>query len=463
MEFNTLTTTLTNFINAFSGGHDRLMPIVNGLLGTLVGIEIVLVGLWWSLGGNEHVVTLFKKILFIGFWIWITVQFPTIAKAFVDSLIRAGLVAGGRPGDLQILLDPSRIAGYGLNASEALAKALDGVGWDIGDAIIFGLSYLILMGAFFAIAIQVFLAVLEYYLLLAVVGVLMPFGVLPQTKFLAEKAIAAIVSSGVKLMVLAFLLSVVEPTLSGIHFSGPEIKLNELFAVILTTGAIAFLAWNAPGMAAGLLAGSPSLSAAGAAQGATAGAMLASGVVGGLVGATRSAATVAGNAVTGASKAAGVASAGATLGSAAAGGGKLAAAAGAARALGGAALQAVASPFRRAGSSAAESYREGQQAGFTTTGGGAEGLGADAAKAAAQQQPIEAAAGPGAKGASARSGKADSNAPAPHTSKPAPGWAAKAAQKLRDPEFDVPTIVSRGAPVHVGSDAVIAGQATPDA
>jgi len=44
MEFNTLTTTLTNFVGVFQGGYARLQPIVNSLLGLLAGIDIVLIG-----------------------------------------------------------------------------------------------------------------------------------------------------------------------------------------------------------------------------------------------------------------------------------------------------------------------------------------------------------------------------------------------------------------------------------
>jgi type IV secretion system protein TrbL len=293
MEFNTLTTTLTNFIGAFSGAYDRLLPVRNGLLGALLGIEILLFGFWLALDGADRIGTVIKKILFLGFWIWLTTSFPVVAKAFVDSLIRIGLMAGGRPGDYQLLLDPSRIAGYGLNATDALSQALDHVGFDIVDAIIFGLSYIAIMVAFMVMAVQAFLAVLEYYLMLAIVGVLMPFGILPQTKFLAEKAIAAIVACGIKLMVLAFILAVAEPVLANVRFSGTEIKLNELWSVLLTSGGIALLAWKTPGFAAGLLAGSPSLGAGELAQNTTAGAMIAGGVVAGAVGATRAATNMA--------------------------------------------------------------------------------------------------------------------------------------------------------------------------
>jgi type IV secretion system protein TrbL len=290
MEFNTLTTTLTNFVGVFQGGYSRLQPIVNGLLAALAGIDIVLLGFWWALGGGERLTEVMKKILFLGFWLWFTKSFQSNAKAFVDSLISAGLTAGGQSGGYNLLLDPSRIAAYGLTATENLAKALDDISiTDFGDMIIFGISYLLIMAAYLIMAIQVFLAVLEYYLITAVAGVLVPWALLPQTKFLAEKAIGAVVSAGIKLMVLAFIIAVTNPVLASIHFSGPEIKLNELWSVVLTTGAIAFLSWHAPSLAAGLLAGSPSLGAGAVAQNLASGAMLAAGAAGGLVAVTRAA------------------------------------------------------------------------------------------------------------------------------------------------------------------------------
>jgi type IV secretion system protein TrbL len=291
MEFNTLTTTLTNFVGIFQGGYSRLQPIVNGLLAALAGIDIVLLGFWWALGGGERLTEVMKKILFLGFWLWFTTSFQSNAKAFVDSLISAGLTAGGQAGGYNLLLDPSRIASYGLTATAQLAKAMGDFSiTDFGDMIIFGVSYLLIMAAFLTMAIQAFLAVLEYYLITAVAGVLVPWALLPQTKFLAEKAIGAVVSAGIKLMVLAFIIAVTNPVLASIHFSGPEIKLNELWSVLLTTSAIAFLSWHAPSLAAGLLAGSPSLGAGAVAQNLASGAMMAAGVAGGMVAATRTAA-----------------------------------------------------------------------------------------------------------------------------------------------------------------------------
>ncbi len=304
-----------------------------------------------------------KKILFLGFWLWFTKSFQSNAKSFVDSLINAGLTAGGHAGGVNLLLDPSRIAGYGLTATAQLAKALDDISiTDLGDVIIFGVSYLLIMAAFLIMAIQVFLAVLEYYIIPAVAGVLIPWGFLPQTKFLAEKAIGAVVSAGIKLMVLAFIIAVVDPVLASIHFSGPEIKLNELWSVLLTAAAIAFLAWHVPSLAAGLLAGSPSLSASGVAQNVSSGAMLAAGVAGGMVAATRAAASAASAVGQRASYGAGVLFGGAAKG-AREGEGPVAAALGAGKGAASAAGRSAIDGFKARLSREAAPFRENFRAG----------------------------------------------------------------------------------------------------
>jgi len=132
----------------------------------------------------------------------------------------------------------------------------------------------------------------------ALAGILLPFGLLSPTKFLAEKAIGAVVSASVKLMVLGLVTAIIDPVLSSIHFAGPEITLNELWSVLLTVCALMFLCWKAPALAGSLLGGSPHLGVDHALQAVTTpiAAGLAAGTVAGRVAssvsATRAAAAV---------------------------------------------------------------------------------------------------------------------------------------------------------------------------
>jgi type IV secretion system protein TrbL len=260
MQFNTLTLTLQNFITVLSGAYGRIQSSASTLLSILIGIEVVLLGLWTALGGGDNVVGIFKRILHIGAWVWIVQSYPTLSKALVDSLVQAGLLAGGGSGDVSLLMDPSRLAGYGLDATAPLTQKLADLGMtDLSDLIVFGFGYLAIMACFLIMAINVFLAVLEYYVFAALAGIFLPFGLLEPTKFLAEKAIGAVVSASVKLMVLGLVTSIIDPVLSSIHFAGPQIAFNELWSVLLTLCALMFLCWKAPSLAGSLLGGSPHL------------------------------------------------------------------------------------------------------------------------------------------------------------------------------------------------------------
>jgi type IV secretion system protein TrbL len=260
MQFNTLTLTLQNFITALGGAYGRIQGSASTLLGLLVGIEVVLLGLWSALGGGDNVAHVFKRILHIGAWVWIVQAYPTLCKDLVDSLVKAGLLAGGGSGDVSLLMDPSRLAGYGLDATEPLTRKLADLGMtDLSDLIVFGFGYLAILACFLIMAINVFLAVLEYYVFAALAGILLPFGLFAPTKFLAEKAIGAVVSASVKLMVLGLVTAMIDPVLSSIHFAGPEITFNELWSVFLTVCALMFLCWKAPSLAGGLLGGAPHL------------------------------------------------------------------------------------------------------------------------------------------------------------------------------------------------------------
>jgi type IV secretion system protein TrbL len=345
VEFNTLTTTLTSLISSYTATYDRIQPIANYVLRSLAGIEITLLGLYLAIGG-EQLPSLLGKFLKLSVWIYITTNFHQLVTVFSQSLIGAGLMAGGKPGNFQVLLDPSKIASYGLKATDALIAAMSNISaLDVSDLLILSIIYLAIMATFLLIAVQIFLAVAEFYLISAISGVLIGFGISPHFRFLSEKAIGAVVACSVKLMVLAYVMSMVEPMLASAKFVGPEIKFNELWALLLNTGTIMLFTWTAPSLAAALLSGSPSLSAGGVAQNMMAGAMMVSGAAG-----LASTVARAGGSLLGAgARAAGTAVGGATAGFAGSPGGAFAshfgAAAGATRAVASGAKNLATAPF----------------------------------------------------------------------------------------------------------------------
>ena len=271
-----LTNTLGQFLTFFNQGWTNLQPAINWLIGTMLAIELVLIGLWWALGGGEQLVGVMKKLLYLGFWMWVVTSFPMLAKTFVFSLAEAGEIAGGAPASHNILLDPSMIINMGFNNTATLAETMGEQGLNFGNALAYGGMWLMTIVAYIIIAWQMFYTVLEFYIVLALVGILLPFGFFQPTKFLAEKSVGAVISSGVKLMVLSFIIAVSSSMLATLTI-GASPTIEEGITLVVITGAIAFLAWNAPGIAAGLVSGSPSLSAATGLQNSLAAGMMVAG------------------------------------------------------------------------------------------------------------------------------------------------------------------------------------------
>ncbi|MCY1003973.1 type IV secretion system protein, partial [Myxococcus sp. MISCRS1] len=383
----------------------------------------------------------FKKAFFLGGWAWVIQSYPTLVHVFVSSLIRLGFVAVGRGGDESLMFDPSTIAAYGLDATAVLVTQLGdkSFGDPLAESIVFGLAYLVIIACFFVMAIQVFFAVIEHYLWMCLAGVAMPFGIFKPLAFIAEKAIGGVVSSAFKMMTLALVVGVVEPLLRNLRFSKDVITYNELCAMMLTVGALAFLFWKAPQVAAGWLGGAPSLSAGDTAHtGAAAGqnaakAAESTGIVDGVK-------ALAGAVGGGAMTTAGVLAQGAKMGAAASEGGGLGARltgglGGAFKAAQGALVNGVGGAADGAAGPMMEKFRRGQLAAIEALNPSAEAPGGQSGEAPSTP-PTSLSEMPGAKGPLPAGSPTPPNGPdggdagRPAATPDAPAWAADAAKQL---------------------------------
>ena len=212
--------------------------------------------------------------------------------------------------------------------------------------------------SFFIMAIQLFVSLIEFKLTTLAGFVLVPFGLFARTSFLAEKVLGNVVSSGVKVLVLAVIVGIGQTIFGQFTggFNDPPTIGNALTLILASLSLLALTIYG-PGIANGLIAGGPQLGA-----GAAVGTAL---TVGG------AAAAASGLAIGGAGALAGA------IGGTARGAAGLAGAASAAHRAGGvagvgkAAASAAMSPLRRAAASMREAYAAGGRA--ATGGGGASG------------------------------------------------------------------------------------------
>ena len=378
-------------IDTFLGTFTRYIDSGFGLLGgevafiatTLIVIDVTLAALFWSWGADDDIIArLVKKTLFVGVFAYLISNWNNLAKIVFDSFSGLGLKAAGTGFTAQDLLRPGKVAQTGLDAARPLLDAISPLmGWiavfeNLIQIVCLLFAWALVILAFFILAIQLFVTLIEFKLSTLAGFVLIPFGLFGKTAFMAERVLGNVISSGIKVLVLAVIVGIGSTRVSQFTqgVGGQTPSIDDAMAIVLAALSLVGLGIFGPGVASGLVSGGPQLGA-GAAVGtglAVGGAALAAG--GGAVLAARGgAALLSGGAAAarGGAAAAGAASSAYTLGSMGQSG-----ASGVASGLGGvarAAGSASVSPLRRAASRASESmkssFSDDARAGVSATGG----------------------------------------------------------------------------------------------
>lgn len=320
LELQVLDSLLQQYEKIFVSGVDIVQGYAVGTLWLLIGIDFIL-SVLLNLQDGDHMKNLISKIFKYGFWVWLVTNYSEFVNVIINSLVKVGTEVGGSGMGTSLLHHPSAICEQGLKLTTPFFKWLDS---QTGLEVIFSnfwislvvlVSILAIWLAFAILAIQICITYIEFYLSATLLFIFIPFGANKYLSFLAEKAIGAIFSFGVKLMVLATIVGISGPIINTwadkITFEGnPEHGI--LLATVTACWIITLLAWQAPALAAGMMTGSPSLSAstvtsagitgavgggmavAGAAKTAVGAAKMASNAGGGITSATAAAAYAAG-------------------------------------------------------------------------------------------------------------------------------------------------------------------------
>ena len=280
-DLNVIDRFMAAFIQYIDSGFGLLRGDVGFLTTTLVGIDITLAGLFWAMGGEDDVIgRLLKKILYVGAFALIIGSFSTLADIIFKSFAQAGITAGGGGVSADQLLKPGFIASTGFDAARPL---LDQVSLLMGPVAFFEnfltiavlmTAWLFVILAFFILAIQLFITVIEFKLTTLAGFVLVPFALWNRTSFLAERVLGNVVSSGIKLMVLAVIIGIGSGFFSEFKAGagGQEPDLLGAMSLVLASLSLLGLGIFGPAIASGLVAGAPQLGA-GAAVGTAAAAV----------------------------------------------------------------------------------------------------------------------------------------------------------------------------------------------
>ncbi|MGS1016171.1 P-type conjugative transfer protein TrbL [Allosphingosinicella humi] len=269
-DLNVIDQFMQAFIRYIDSGFGLLGGDVGFLTTVLIGIDITLAGLFWAMGGEDDIIGRFlKKILYVGAFAFILNRFSTLADIIFRSFAQAGLTAGGGALSAADLLRPGRLAGTGFEAAWPLLQQVNNM---LGFTTFFDnflsiavllIAWLIVIVAFFVLAVQMFVTIIEFKLTTLAGFILVPFALWGRTSFLAERVLGSVVTSGIKVMVLAVIVGI------GSNFfaqftsalQGQEPDIAQAMSLVLASFALFGLGIFGPSIASGLVAGAPQLGA----------------------------------------------------------------------------------------------------------------------------------------------------------------------------------------------------------
>lgn len=358
---------LTVFTQYIDSGFGLLGGEVGFLSTTLIVIDVTIAALFWAWGTDEDVLQrLIKKTLYIGTFAFIIGNFSNLAGIMLQSFAGLGLQASGSGMAIGDFMRPGVVAATGLDAGQPLLDATADLVGPVGlftnfvQILILLISWLIVVIAFFVLAIQVFVTIIEFKLVTLAGFVLLPFAFFGRTAFMAERVFGHIISSGIKVLVLAVITGIGTTLFTQFINAGLGVEpdIQQVMAIALAALTLLGLGIFGPSIANGIVSGGPQLGAGAAAGTAiAAGATIAGGIAGAKLAAGAAGSAMAG-AATGGARAAGGAS-GAYAAGAAGKTGRAAAASGLANVAKSAASSA-ASPLRRAADSLKANYAAGK-------------------------------------------------------------------------------------------------------
>ncbi|AKC78376.1 conjugal transfer protein TrbL [Xanthomonas arboricola] len=403
-------TIIDRFLDTFSRYIDSGFGLLQGevafLTATLIVIDMTIAGLYWAMShatgqGEDVIAKLLRKVLYVGAFAYIIGNFNWLAGIVFRSFAGLGLMAGGSTLSMEHFLQPGRLAKTGLDAAGPIFLQLDDmmgfpeVFANLDAILVLFLAWLVVILCFFVLAVQLFITLIEFKLTTLAGFVLVPFALWNKTSFLAEKVLGNVVSSGVKVLVLAVIVGIGSGLFAEFQTVPDEPSIDHALVVMLASLALLALGIFGPGIATGLVSGAPQLGA-GAMAGAAVGAVgtgvaigaAATGVGGAVMAGARmapAAAKLVGSGARATASTAGSARSAFQAGSAAAGGGAKGAMAG----LGNVAKTGAQAAGQKA-AAGARSLKDRTAAAFRADGAGpASGGGAAATSGAAQGSAAE--------------------------------------------------------------------------
>lgn len=248
------------------GWQGKLLGYAYHLFALLGVIEMSWAGITYALekdSPNALLATFAKKLMTIGFFFALLQNGPTWVGYIIASFTEAGQNAGGSGS-----LSASSIVGVGLNCAFGIYQGLSNLGPldRIAAGFSCGFAALITVFSFAIVATQLFVALVESYIVTGAGVFFLGFGALRFTSDFTQKYLTYAVGVGVKLFMIYLIVGAGQQiTQQWVSILADTKTFDNLIhnSLIVSAGAImyAVVSWLVPSFASSLMSGSVSLSA----------------------------------------------------------------------------------------------------------------------------------------------------------------------------------------------------------
>src|SRR5215471_17621227 len=261
---------LETFTRYIDSGFGLLGSEVEYLATTLAVIDITLAGLFWSWGADEDILArLVKKTLFVGVFAFLIGNWNSLARIIFESFAGLGLKASGTSLSSTDFLRPGKIAQVGLDAGRPILDSISGLMGYVSffenfvQIAVLLFAWVVVLLAFFILAIQLFITLIEFKLTTLAGFVLIPFALFGKTAFAAERVLGNVISSCIKVLVLAVIVGIGSTLFSQFTagFGGNQPTIDSAMALVLGALSLLGLGIFGPAFANGIVSGGPQLGA----------------------------------------------------------------------------------------------------------------------------------------------------------------------------------------------------------
>ncbi|MCA9508064.1 MAG: type IV secretion system protein [Myxococcales bacterium] len=263
MDSSIITDILESYINGASRGFLVLEDYAQGLFHKLLIIEFVLLGLGMAMQRIDFNTQIISKVLAIGFVQFVLFRYVWLVDLLINSCISVGLSPTGNLSVSQFL-DVSAFITLGFDKFWSLLGTEHSftlttiLSFPVAK-LLYLIAGIVMLIAFFTMGLQIFLSLIEFYIISSITIIFVPFLLIKQTSFLAIRSLNSLLAICFKLMVLAFISGLSYPVLEVLTPTGDMPSLKEALTLALGSVAVSLVMKGAPSIAIATLNGSSGL------------------------------------------------------------------------------------------------------------------------------------------------------------------------------------------------------------